>query len=164
MAQLLLVTSLFPAEGFIFIGLEEDPIDETIDCPVSGTMSTKGKVEYEQDEQNQEFDGTFTLTDVVFTDCVISTVSDEEITVNGRLEVKTDVIISSFDDGEDGLFTGSFDSTYEGSLEVSGDEVEDGTCGINMESNALIVEFLFVGQFSGNLCGSNYNNVVPFVP
>ncbi|MCI5071864.1 hypothetical protein MRY82_02830 [bacterium] len=162
MAQLLLMASLFPSEGFIFVGLEED-IDDSIDCPISGTMDVKGVVNYEVNEQQEEFDGTFDLNEVVFTDCVIETASEEEMTVNGTLEVKTDTVIESFNDGEEGILTGSFDSEYKGSLEVSGDEVENGTCGINIDSIALIAEFYFVGEFSGNLCGTDYDRVVPFL-
>ncbi|HMQ11026.1 MAG TPA: hypothetical protein PKC21_08325 [Oligoflexia bacterium] len=161
-AQLLIVASVFPTENYLPIGLQE-PVDETIDCDVSGTFSAKGNVDFEEDEQNQEFNGTFTLNEVVFTDCVTTTANDEEITINGSLEVVTDLVLDNFNDGEDGILTGSFDSTYEGSLEVSGDELEDGTCGINMEGKSLLAEFFIVGELSGNLCGSNYDKVVPLI-
>lgn len=158
----MIVASVFPTESYLSIGLQE-PVDETVSCDVSGSFSAKGNVDFEEDEQNQEFNGTFTLNKVVFSDCVIATANDEEITINGSLEVITDLILDNYNNGEDGILTGVFNSTYEGSLEVSGDELEDGTCGINMEGKLLLAEFFLAGDLSGNLCGSDYDKVVPFL-
>lgn len=138
---------------------ETIPTEER-DCPGGGTVQVKGEADVESSDDALE--AAIDLT-AKYTDCVTHPVDGDPIVLNGTLAFDMDL------DGEKDGDGGTLDIRLElvGSLDITGDGVKEGTCGIGLlakaesdftleddELSAISVE----ASVDGSICGESISD------
>ena len=95
-----------------------------------------------------------TNVELSFNDCGVSFSDTETILVNGTLSVdgNIDYVISSGPS-----ISGSSSGDVTGTLDVSGDSVETGTCGVDLNVSSTASGTMIDLTFSGSFCGEDYD-------
>ena len=112
-------------------------------CGSSGSYSVSGTKNFTA--SGSQIDGDYSQTQS-FSDCAVETGSSGIITLNGNVTSNVDVSID-FEGG-----TGTMSLTSEGSVDVSGDDVTNGTCGVNLSMSATLSGSMLAVTYNGSVC------------
>ena len=133
------------------------PLDEN--CPGGGITRTKGEIDVETTDNSIDIAQDVTIQ---FIDCITREVDGKTITLNGKLSFDGNLSGTGDED------SASFDLKYElvGPLDVTGDDVETGICGVGllMKADLDVTEVdddsgdvSITASLVGTICDENIN-------
>jgi len=126
-------------------------VNATVNCEVSGDVDVTGTANFSGSQTSVS--GNFDVKQV-FNDCTTKTKDGDDIALDGTLESDGDVDISFTNNS----VSGSITQNTTGSLDVSGDNIKSGTCGISTNSTATISSSSVTVKTTGSICGRSINS------
>ncbi|HLG20420.1 MAG TPA: hypothetical protein VI895_11475 [Bdellovibrionota bacterium] len=124
-------------------------VDGTFTCEGGGSISTAGTTtvnEFTQSSASADYGVTST-----FNDCIVQTEEGDNLTLSGSV---------TNNGGFDFTFSetsigGSVSADITGNIDVSGDNVTSGTCGVSISVNSTIADNVVNSTASGSVCGQS---------